>query len=461
MKKLTLLIVVLGTSVVLAEERQKVFLIDGSSIVGETVSATDSTVSIETNIGMTIIKKSKILRIEKITQEQGAALIKPSELIERETKSIVFARQKDVGTGLVLSLLVPGGGHFYANAPGEGAGFLAGSIIATWAATSAVISGDKALAVSGVLASLVLRIGDLVTVPNSIEHYNEIQLSGQLPAAITARRLKGSFSISSEPAGAKVFLKGKLQGNTPLQVTDFPAGSYEVMLVMEPYRVWKDTVKIKDWGTKRVHALLAKKSGALAVHSDPKGAEVHIDEKAEGKTPLKIEEMKTGQHELELTSDGYLDYEDTFLIKDRETTKVTACLIEKEDHKKRRLANERYRRALMGKKIGEYTTLSLGIGCGIAAVISHLRAEDAYARYEDAIAEGSIEEHYEDYERSLLKSRIWGGTSGALALISTYFFLRDVEKPKLNLVNSSQSLKFNVLPQLFESGIWICVQQSF
>ena len=86
MKKLILLMVVLGASVVLAEERQKVFLIDGSSIEGKTVSATDSTVSIETDIGMMVIKKSKILRIEKISQDQRIVPTVPSDSLYIEQK---------------------------------------------------------------------------------------------------------------------------------------------------------------------------------------------------------------------------------------------------------------------------------------------------------------------------------------------------------------------------------------
>ncbi|MFH1005930.1 MAG: hypothetical protein V1800_00320, partial [Candidatus Latescibacterota bacterium] len=112
MKKLILLMVVFVASLVHAEEKQEVFLIDGSSIAGKTVSATDSTVSIETDIGMIIIKKSKILRIEKMTQKRGDEAIKPFDLIELERRSIVLSRQKEGGTGLVLSLLVPGGGPF-------------------------------------------------------------------------------------------------------------------------------------------------------------------------------------------------------------------------------------------------------------------------------------------------------------------------------------------------------------
>jgi hypothetical protein len=61
--------------------------------------------------------------------------------------------------------------------------------------------------------------------------------------------------VESRPAGASVFLDGKLIGTTPLQLTT-DAGDHLVRLEREGYRQWSSTVRIVGGERHRVAASL-------------------------------------------------------------------------------------------------------------------------------------------------------------------------------------------------------------
>jgi hypothetical protein len=73
------------------------------------------------------------------------------------------------------------------------------------------------------------------------------------PAADAAG--SGRVTVVSRPAGARVFVDGKLLGTTPLQVPQVAAGTHTVRLELEGYRPWISTVQVAA-GEHRVAASL-------------------------------------------------------------------------------------------------------------------------------------------------------------------------------------------------------------
>lgn len=75
------------------------------------------------------------------------------------------------------------------------------------------------------------------------------------PAAVTG---PAALTVISRPAGAKVFLDGKLIGTTPLQMPDVEPGVRAVRLELDGYRRWSSSVRIAPSGVNRITASLER-----------------------------------------------------------------------------------------------------------------------------------------------------------------------------------------------------------
>ncbi len=67
--------------------------------------------------------------------------------------------------------------------------------------------------------------------------------------------------------------------------------------------------------------------GSLNVTSSPTGAAIQIDGKSYGKTPATIENLFEGEHSIYIYLQGYVPFEETFTIKEDETTIVSSSLL--------------------------------------------------------------------------------------------------------------------------------------
>ena len=65
-----------------------------------------------------------------------------------------------------------------------------------------------------------------------------------------------ALSVESRPAGASVFLDGKLIGRTPLQLREVAVGDRDVRLELEGYRRWSSTIRVAPGERRRVAASL-------------------------------------------------------------------------------------------------------------------------------------------------------------------------------------------------------------
>jgi hypothetical protein len=64
------------------------------------------------------------------------------------------------------------------------------------------------------------------------------------------------LEVDSRPAGAQVWVDGRLVGTTPLQVSGVGAGSHEVRLELRGYRPWRTSVSVGRGARARVAASL-------------------------------------------------------------------------------------------------------------------------------------------------------------------------------------------------------------
>ena len=114
--------------------------------------------------------------------------------------------------------------------------------------------------------------------------------------------------VTSDPAGADVFLNGDKQlGQTPMTLQLAP-GKYNVVLRLPGYDAYSGSVQVRDEVQTRVDATLREKNGHVAwaqVESTPTGAEIWVDGISTGqRTPARVE-ISSGIHNIALKLEGY------------------------------------------------------------------------------------------------------------------------------------------------------------
>jgi eukaryotic-like serine/threonine-protein kinase len=168
------------------------------------------------------------------------------------------------------------------------------------------------------------------------EGYQPIETALQVKAnAVSDQKLsleslaKGLF-ISSEPAGADVFINGaKQSGQTPVTLPLAP-GSYNLVLRLQGYEAYSGNVQVKDNVQTQVATKLNERSNNRVawaqVETNPRGAEIFVDDKSTGKsTPARIE-LPIGMHSVTLTLDGFHAAKRTVEVSDGGTVNIHESL---------------------------------------------------------------------------------------------------------------------------------------
>ncbi len=118
----------------------------------------------------------------------------------------------------------------------------------------------------------------------------------------------GMATIISQPAGAEVLINGVTRGETPLQLS-MPAGTYMVQLRGADFT--RDLTLTVDAGRavrEVVDLTPVVRPARLEVTSDVAGARVSIDGVPGGVTPLVVDGIEPGTHQLAISSGGETVY---------------------------------------------------------------------------------------------------------------------------------------------------------
>lgn len=114
----------------------------------------------------------------------------------------------------------------------------------------------------------------------------------------------GIAEIQTVPEGAQVWYQGRQLGVTPLR-TELAVGSHEVEL---RYRNTTRTLTLDvtpgNTIVQRIEWAAPRVAGKLRVESDPPGAAVVVDGKPRGVTPVNIEDLTAGRHDVGVTMNG-------------------------------------------------------------------------------------------------------------------------------------------------------------
>ena len=114
----------------------------------------------------------------------------------------------------------------------------------------------------------------------------------------------GTLSFSSDPPGATVLLNGVACGVTPLELPNVAKGPAKVTFRLEGYREEAQELHVDTGDRQNVAVRLQEIPARVEVVSVPTGADVMLDGKPWGRTPLTVS-ASAGHHELRVAfSDG-------------------------------------------------------------------------------------------------------------------------------------------------------------
>ena len=138
-----------------------------------------------------------------------------------------------------------------------------------------------------------------------------LDLSSKRPVDLPAfhlERSKGSLEINSEPPGAQFSLRSQdgqvtRDGVTPQSIADLPTGKYSLTAHRGDWRM-QDEVEVQRGRT--MNKSFAFVSATTNVTSEPSGAEIFVDGKSRGRTPLTVD-LPAQPHELLAHLDGWPD----------------------------------------------------------------------------------------------------------------------------------------------------------
>lgn len=165
-----------------------------------------------------------------------------------------------------------------------------------------------------------LSLGDLpygvhrivAVLPDHLPSERSVVVDSAEPRTVvlTLTRKSGHLRVLSEPPGSEAVLDGQPRGRTPLLLPDVPAGPHTLRLLLEGYNTEETTVRVVPDVTNEVMVNLRRGESRLTVVTVPDGAEVMLDNRPIGSTPIRKMPVPAGPHRLTVRKPGHMTFEE-------------------------------------------------------------------------------------------------------------------------------------------------------
>jgi hypothetical protein len=137
----------------------------------------------------------------------------------------------------------------------------------------------------------------------------------------------GLLHVKVTVTGATVAVDGDELATSPLaKPIQLPVGTHAIKVSKPGYAEFLDTVKIGTNQTTTLEVELLPFAAVVSVTTDPPGADVTIDGKLVGQSPLRTE-VEAGQHELRVSLDGYHDAAKDVVLQAGESYQVALPMV--------------------------------------------------------------------------------------------------------------------------------------
>lgn len=130
----------------------------------------------------------------------------------------------------------------------------------------------------------------------------------------------GSIRVTSDPPGADIFIEGTHRGKTPATIP-VPAGRVALLISAGGQSLpCNKTVQVQAGETSSVHCEGGSLFGKIIITTYPPRADVILDGKNLGKTPVTVKKVKRNQdHTIRLVLKGYQPWAQSFDLQDSPT----------------------------------------------------------------------------------------------------------------------------------------------
>ena len=123
--------------------------------------------------------------------------------------------------------------------------------------------------------------------------------------------------IESAPeAGAAVLVAGEDRGTTPVTVEGLPAGKYEVLLTLDRFKRTFADIEVKGEPEETFTIPMEPLMGSVSVESKPIGADIYVDGKKVGATPVFGHPLQVGEYSYELRLENHYPVTNAFTIEE-------------------------------------------------------------------------------------------------------------------------------------------------
>jgi hypothetical protein len=173
----------------------------------------------------------------------------------------------------------------------------------------------------------------------------------------------GTLILLISPSGAEIKIDGKKVGIAPLETLALNAGKHNIEISYPNYAKIVQGITIQGGAELRLSFTLQPLTGNLSVSSNPLGAEVEINGKPWGKTPLKNLKIPIGSHLVQIRYPGYRPTTKRINISPQQSENISVVLSELAQTTAPSITGAWY------KSWPGWTTLILGVGAGVTGGI--------------------------------------------------------------------------------------------
>jgi len=136
------------------------------------------------------------------------------------------------------------------------------------------------------------------------------------------------LSINSNPENALIYLNNESIGKTPINDYILQSGIYTIKIVKDNFAVLDTTIKVENGNnfnlafnlntlgniadkpktTEVNNSIKNAELASLNLNSNPSGADIFVNNKFQGKTPLKFDDLLPGNYEIKINKNGHNEY---------------------------------------------------------------------------------------------------------------------------------------------------------
>jgi hypothetical protein len=138
---------------------------------------------------------------------------------------------------------------------------------------------------------------------------------GRLARQVMLRPLVGDLRVETQPPNAEIRVDGRLAGRSPLTIPGLPVASpHAVEASLPGYAVTREQVSVQQGTLARSMLVLRVGTAEVLVTTEPSGAAIQVDGKAQGTTPVTLSGLSQGRHVVRASRAGRTPAETTVVV---------------------------------------------------------------------------------------------------------------------------------------------------